>query len=80
VLSLRADHFTSTILLAKLIIVAAPFVSAGIWWTISKAREHALLDKAKEKAASLQFWKNVFAVVGVIATLFLILSFFANHD
>jgi hypothetical protein len=46
--------------------------SWALWWAIAKSREHAILDKAKEKAVSLDFWKNVFAIVGVIAILFFI--------
>ena len=53
-------------------IYAIPAVSWAVWWAISKSREHALLDKAKESAASLQFWKNVFAIIGLFATLLVI--------
>lgn len=58
----------------RLIFVLAPVASFAAMWVLSKMREHAVLEKAKHKAASLDFWKNVFAAVGVALTLLFILS------
>jgi hypothetical protein len=65
----------------KLIILLSGAGMVGVSWLMVKAREHALLEKvkytaeqAREKAATLDFWKNVFAVIGVFALLAFVLS------
>lgn len=58
----------------KLIFLFGGVASVALYWGLSKMREHAVLDKAKHQASSLSFWKNLFAIIGVVLTLFLILS------
>jgi hypothetical protein len=43
---------------------------------INKARERGLVDRVKQGAISLSFWKNVFAVIGMIAVLLFVGSLF----
>jgi len=50
---------------------SAAFIAA---WVLSKSREHALLEKAKHQVRSLDFWKNAFAIVGVVLSMIFIFS------
>jgi uncharacterized membrane-anchored protein len=43
---------------------------------INKARERGIVDKVKESAISLSFWKNLFAIIGVIAVILFVGSLF----
>ena len=64
----------------KLLFLFGSVASVAAWWAISKAREHALLDKAKEKAISLEFWKNVFAIIGAGGVLLFLLTWLFSSN
>jgi hypothetical protein len=64
-------------------ILAVLTIVVGTGWVIlqngiNKARERGLFDKAKTQLASLAFWQNVFAVIGVFAVLMFLISLISS--